>query len=61
MKNITNKDIRNAMKESKVKYYQVADAIGIQDSNFSRLLRYELCDEYKQKIFKVIQEIKEEN
>lgn len=49
------------MKESKVKYYQVADAIGIQDSNFSRLLRYELCDEYKQKIFKVIQEIKEEN
>ena len=55
-----NQDIREAISNAKVKYYEVSDGLGIKDSNFSRLLRYELCDEFKNKIFKIIGKIKKE-
>jgi predicted XRE-type DNA-binding protein len=61
MKSKTNKDIREAISNAKVKYYEVADVLGIKDSNFSRLLRYELCKEYKEKILKAIESIQERN
>ena len=58
MNRIANQDIRKAIKESRVKYYEVADRLGITDSSFSRLLRYELDSEYKYEIFKVIEKMK---
>lgn len=58
MSRIANQDIRKAIKESRVKYYEVADRLGITDSSFSRLLRYELDSEYKYEIFKVIEKMK---
>lgn len=58
MSKIANQDIRKAIKESRVKYYEVADRLGITDSSFSRLLRYELDSEYKYEIFKVIEKMK---
>jgi predicted XRE-type DNA-binding protein len=58
MSRIFNQDIRKAIKESRVKYYEVADRLGITDSSFSRLLRYELDSEYKYEIFKVIEKMK---
>jgi len=58
MSRIVNQDIRKAIKESRVKYYEVADRLGISDSSFSRLLRYELDSEYKYEIFKVIEKMK---
>ena len=58
MSKIVNQDIRKAIKESRVKYYEVADRLGITDSSFSRLLRYELDSEYKYEIFKVIEKMK---
>jgi predicted XRE-type DNA-binding protein len=58
MSRIVNQDIRKAIKESRVKYYEVADRLGITDSSFSRLLRYELDSEYKYEIFKVIEKMK---
>jgi len=58
MSRIANQDIRKAIKESRVKYYEVADRLGISDSSFSRLLRYELDSEYKYEIFKVIEKMK---
>lgn len=53
-----NEDIRNSIKEAKVKYYEVANRLGITDSSFSRILRYELDGEYKFKILEIIDKMK---
>lgn len=52
-----NKDIRRAIARSELKYWQVAAALGIQDSTFSRKLRHELPQEEKDKIFTIIDEL----
>ena len=57
MKNI---DIRQAIEKAGVKYWQVAAKINLNDGNFSRKLRKELSAEEKDKIFKIIEEIKNE-
>lgn len=49
-----NKEIRDAAKERKVKMWQIAEALGIQDSAFSRKLRHELPQEEKEKILAII-------
>lgn len=53
-----NKDIREAIAQAGLKYWQVADAYGISDGNFSRKLRKELPEEEKKKIFKAIKSLK---
>lgn len=53
-----NLDIRQAVKDSGVKLWQIADKLGINDGNFSRKLRHELADEEKEKIFGIINELK---
>ena len=40
----TNAEIRNKIKAEGLFLWQVADTMGIQDSNFSRMLRKELCE-----------------
>lgn len=52
-----NQDIRNAAKSSGVKLWQVADAIGICDTSFSKKLRKEIPQEEKSRILLLIQQL----
>ena len=52
-----NDDIKAYAKEKKVKLWQVADALGMTDSQFSRKLRYELDSEFKETIVNIIGKI----
>lgn len=55
-----NMDVRKAIEDSGLKYWQIADAIGVNDGNFSRMLRTELSEERKQEIFNAIEFIQNE-
>lgn len=55
-----NRDIRNAAAGNGVFLWQVADALGIADSSFSRKLRNELSAEAKQKILAIITQLAKE-
>lgn len=52
-----NKDIRHHAARRGVKLWQIADALGIADSSFSRKLRKELPDEEKNRIIAIIDEL----
>lgn len=52
-----NQDIRRTAASSGVKLWQIADALGITDSSFSRKLRKELPQKEKEKIFFIIQKL----
>lgn len=54
MKNV---DIRRAAAGSGVRLWQIADALGMTDGNFSRKLRKELSQEEKQMILEIIERI----
>ena len=56
--NMNNQDIREAIKSANLKYWQVADQYGLTDSNFSRLLRKELTNDKKEKVFEAIEAAK---
>ena len=49
-----NKDIRTEIKAAGLYLWQIADALGINDGNFSRKLRHELPDEEKARIRAII-------
>lgn len=55
-----NKDIREAISAAGLRYWQVAEAYGCTDGNFSRKLRKELPEEEKNKIFEAIKRLKQE-
>lgn len=55
-----NQDIRQAAAGAGLRLWQIADALGIADCNFSRRLRRELPPEEKEKIFSIIQELAKE-
>ena len=55
---MNNLDIRNAISQAKVKYWEVAKHYGLSDGNFSRKLRNELSEAEKQKIFDIISKLK---
>ena len=61
MKRLKNSDIRNKISEFNLKYWEVAENLGITDSTFSRRLRKELPEEEKTKILKVISKLMLEN
>lgn len=50
----TNEKIRRAMGAAGLKQYQVAEALGMLEGNFSRKLRKELPKEEQEKILDVI-------
>ena len=52
-----NTDIRQAAATAGVRLWEIADRLGIADSNFSRKLRHELPDAEKQRIFAIIDDI----
>lgn len=55
-----NQDIRRSATENRVKLWQIAAALGITDSTFSRKLRKELQKEEKSKIFYIIENLRKE-
>ena len=52
-----NKDIRSHAKDRGVMLWEIADALGINDGNFSRKLRRELSDDEKARIFAIIDRV----
>lgn len=54
---MANIDIRTAVRESGVRMWQIAEALGIADTTFCRKLRKELSQEEKTHIFEIIHEI----
>ena len=55
-----NKGIREAAKKAGIHLWQVAEACGINDGNFSRKLRRELPQEEKQRILEAIDRLARE-
>lgn len=56
-----NKEIREAAKKMGVYLWQVAEAYGVNDGNFSRKLRKELPASEKEKIMGIIDRLAQEN
>ena len=54
---MANRDIKLAAAGAGVRMWQIADALGILDCNFSRKLRRELPVEEKEKIFGIIRNL----
>lgn len=57
---MNNKEIRAAISDAKLKYWQVADALSMSDGAFSRKLRKELTAEEKETVLQAIRRLKEE-
>lgn len=55
-----NLDVRQAAASAGVRLWQIANAIGLNDGNFSRKLRKELPAEEKRKIFGIIEALSKE-
>ena len=55
-----NKEIRVAAKNAGIRLWDVAEAYGISDINFSRKLRKELPQEEKDKILAIIDKLAKE-
>ena len=55
-----NNDIKEAAKRAGVRLWQVAEAYGMNDGNFSRKLRKELPQEEKEKILEIIDRLAQE-
>lgn len=49
-----NSDIRSEVKDAGLYLWQIAEQLGINDSNFSRKLRHELSDVEKSRIREAI-------
>lgn len=58
---MNNKEIRNAAGGHGLKLWQVAEAIGMNESAFSRKLRKELSFEEKQRILDAINQLVQKN
>ena len=55
-----NQDIRDALKISGVKLWELAEKVGLSPNYFSTKLRRELDDDDKKKLFIIIQSIVDE-
>ena len=56
-----NCEIRIAAQKAGIRLWQIAEAYGISDGNFSRKLRKELPKEEKGKIMGIIEQLAKEN
>lgn len=52
-----NTDIRQEVKSANLKLYQIAEYLGIRDTEFSKMLRKELSAEQKEKIRQAIKSL----
>ena len=55
-----NTEIRAAAKKAGIHLWQVAEACGVNDGNFSRTLRKELPQDEKQNILEIIDRLSKE-
>ena len=55
---MSNLDVRQAISESGLKHWELASMLGIGESTLCKKLRFELSDEEKARIYKVISENK---
>ena len=55
-----NNDVKEYAKQAGVRLWQVAEAYGMNDGNFSRKLRKELPVEEKKKILEIIDRLAQE-
>ena len=53
-----NIEIRQEISNRRLKYYEVADALGIHAESLSRMLRKELSEKDKKKVLDAIKSIK---
>ena len=54
-----NMDIRVAAEKARVRLYEIAEALNITDSSFSRRLRKELSEAEKQRIRQIIADLRQ--
>lgn len=52
-----NKEIRDYIKSKGIPMWRVAERLGIADSNFSRMLRYEISEDKKKEIKHIVDEL----
>ena len=52
-----NKEIKEYIKSKNLHMWQVAERLGIADSSFSRMLRYEISEEKKLQIKAITDEL----
>ena len=55
-----NQDIREEARNSGIYLYKIAESMGISDITLMRKLRYEIPDDEKERIRRVLNELKEE-
>lgn len=56
---MNNLEIREMIRKSRFKHYEIAQKIGISESAFSRWLRDDLTDTKKEKIISAISELQQ--
>ena len=54
---VANESIRQAAKTHSVRLWEIAEALGIADTTFSRYLRREVSQEKTSEILKIIEQI----
>ena len=57
---MANERIKTAARESQVRLWELADALGLNDSQLSRKLRHEFSDAERESALEVIQKIQNE-
>ena len=55
---LANAEIRESIRKKRLRHYEIAEALGVNEFTFSRWLRNELPDEKKREIKKAIEQIK---
>lgn len=55
---MANAEIRELIRKKRLRHYEIAEALGVNEFTFSRWLRNELQDEKKHEIIKAIEQIK---
>lgn len=50
--------IREAIQKKRLKYFEVAQALGVSQSEFSHMLQYELHETEKKRVLDAIKKIK---
>lgn len=53
-----NKKIRNIIKQSGIKQWEIAEEYGIHEGNFSRLLRKQLTEPQERRVLEAIEHLK---
>ena len=56
-----NPEIKKAAKDAGIRLWRIAEKLGINDSNFSRLLRHELSEKKKREILGIIEALEIED